>query len=184
MAQRQTQQTQQLQQPRGLGKISLINGDENMSVVATAVIITERGVVKIKDENKGTYTLCGCEKPSLCMCVRWVHQYRDKIEKKSVYVNDPNAAAGYAANVAKAEREKVEKAKADKAKAAYQCQTPFIHHQYRQPTPQFSPVPLRTSLSLPLLPSLTQQPLLMSPQLLQFAQQNPTPPHIRPIHKF
>ena len=71
-------------QQRNLGKISLINGDENRSVVATAVIITERGVVKIKDEAKGTYILCGCDsKPSLCMCVRWVHQYKDKIQKKA-----------------------------------------------------------------------------------------------------
>jgi hypothetical protein len=154
----------QTQQPRELGKISLVNGDANMSVVATAVIITERGVVKIKDETKGTYILCSCEKPSLCMCVRWVHQYKDKIQKQSVYINDPNAAAGYAANIAKAEREK-----AEKAKAAYQCQTPSIQHQYRQPTPQFSPVPLRTSLSLPQLPSLTQQ--------------YPTPP-IQPIPRF
>ena len=162
-------------QQRNLGKISLINGDENRSVVATAVIIIERGVVKIKDEDKGTYTICGCDKPSLCSCVRWVHQYKDKIRKQSVYISDPDAAAGYAANVAKAEREKIEKAKADKAKAAYQCQTPFIRHQYRQPTPQYSPVPPRTSLSLPPLPSLTQQPLLMSPQLLQFSQHHPKP---------
>jgi hypothetical protein len=169
---------------RHLGKISLINGDEHKSVVATAVIIAEHGVVKIKDEIKGTYTLCGCEKPSLCMCVRWVHQYRDKIRKQSVYISDPDAAAGYAANVAKAEREKIEKEKADKTKAAYQCQTPFIRRQYRQPQPQFSPAPLRTSLSMPPLPPLTQQPLLMSPQLLQFAQQNPTPPHIQPVPKF
>ena len=160
----------QIQQPRGLGKISLINGDEDRSVVATAVIITEHGVVKIKDEDKGTYALCGCDKPSLCMCVRWVHQYRDKIQKKSVYISDPDAAAGYAANIAKAEREKEEKAKADKAKAAYQCQTPFIRHQYRQPTP----VPLRTSLSLP------QLPLFPSPSL---TQQYPTPP-IQPIRRF
>ena len=181
MAQRQQQQTQQR---RSLGKISLINGDEDRSVVATAVIITEHGVVKIKDEDKGTYALCGCDKPSLCMCVRWVHQYRDKIRKQSVYISDPDAAAGYAANVAKAEKAKADKEKADKAKAAYQCQTPFIRNQYRQHQPQFSPVPLRTSLSLPPLPSLTQQPLLMSPQLLQFAQQNPTPPHIQPFSKF
>jgi len=113
--------------------------------------------------------------------VRWVHQYRDQIRKQSVYVNDPDAAAGYAANVAKAEKEK-----AEKSKAAYQCQTPFIRREYRQPQPQFSPVPLRTSLSLPPLPlpSLTQQPLQMSPQLLQFAKQNPTPPHIQPVPKF
>ena len=181
MAQRQQQQPQQR---RDLGKISLINGDEDRSVVATAVIIAEHGVVKIKDEIKGTYALCGCDKPSLCMCVRWVHQYGDKIRKQSVYSSDPEAAAGYAANVAKAEKAKADKEKADKAKAAYQCQTPFIRQQYRQPQPQFSPVPLRTSLSLPPLPSLTQQPLLMSPQLLQFAQQNPTPPHIQPISKF
>jgi len=162
-------------QQRNLGKISLVNGDKHMSVVATAVIITERGVVKIKDDVKGTYVLCGCEKPSLCRCDRWVHQYKDKIRKQSVYINDPDAAAGYAANVAKAEREKEEKEKADKAaKAAYQCQTPFIRHQYRQPTPQFSPVPLRTSLSLP------QLPLFPSPSL---TQQYPTP-HIQPIRRF
>ena len=146
MAQRQQQEPQKR---RSLGKISLVNGDENMSVVATAVIIAEHGVVKIKDETKGTYALCGCDKPS-CMCVRWVHQYKDKIRKKSVYISDPDAAAGYAANVAKAEREKIEKAKTEQAKAAYQRQTPFIRH--RQPTPQYSPVPLRTSLSLPPLP--------------------------------
>ena len=152
---------QQIQQ-RNLGTISLINGDQYMTVVATAIIITERGVVKIKDENKGTYILCGCEKPSMCMCVRWVHQYKDRIQKKSVYINDPDAAAGYAANVAKAEREKEEKEKADKAaKAAYQCQTPFIRHQYCQPTPQHSPVPLRTQLSLPPVP------LFPSPSLTQ-----------------
>jgi hypothetical protein len=159
----------------------------------TANIIDERGVVKIRDDNKGTYTLCGCEKPSLCMCVRWVHQYRDQIQKNSVYINDPNAAAGYAANVAKAEKEKADKekadkAKADKAKAASQCHTPFVRRQYSQPLPPPSPVPLRTSLSLPLLPPLLsstpQQPIPMSPQLLLFAQQNPTPPHIRPIPKF
>ena len=179
---------QQQRQERSLGKISLINGDKDMSVVATANIIDERGVVKIRDDNKGTYTLCGCEKPSLCMCVRWVHQYRDQIQKNSVYINDPNAAAGYAANVAKAEREKAEKEKADKAKAASQCHTPFVRRQYRQPLPPPSPAPLRTSLSLPLLPPLLsstpQQPIPMSPQLLLFAQQNPTPPHIRPIPKF
>ena len=107
MAQRQQQQPQTR---RSLGKISLINGDEKMSVVATAVIITEHGVVKIKDEDKGTYTLCGCDKPSLCRCVRWVHQYRDQIRKQSVYISEPDAAAGYAANVAKAEKEKAEKA--------------------------------------------------------------------------
>ena len=157
----QIQQIQQIQQQRNLGTISLINGDQYMTVVATAIIITERGVVKIKDENKGTYILCGCEKPSMCMCVRWVHQYKDRIQKKSVYINDPDAAAGYAANVAKAEREKAEKVKADKAKAAYQCQTPFIRHQYCHPTPQYSPVPLRTSLSLPPLP------LFPSPSLTQ-----------------
>ena len=177
-------------QQRNLGKVSLINGDEERSVVATANIIADRGVVKIKDDNKGTYTLCVCEKPSLCMCVRWVHQYKDIIEKKSVYINDPDAAAGYAAIVAKAEREKEEKEKAnaDKAKAAYQCNTPFVRRQYRQPLPPPSPAPLRTSLSLPLLPPLLsstpQQPIPMSPQLLLFAQQNPTPPHIRPIPKF
>ena len=154
-------------QQRNLGKISLVNGDKHMSVVATAVIITERGVVKIKDDVKGTYVLCGCEKPSLCRCDRWVHQYKDKIQNKSVYVNDPEAAAGYAANVVKAEKAKADKAKADKAKAAYQCQTPFVRHQYRQPTPQFSPVPLRTSLSLP------QLPLFPSPS-----------PPIQPIPRF
>ena len=135
----------QRQQPRGLGKISLINGDEHMSVVATAVIITERGVVKIKDDNKGTsYTVCGCDKPSLCMCVRWVHQYRDKIQKQSVYISDPDAAAGYAANVAKAEKEKAEKAS--------KWQQPPSRQYHQQPTTPKPQAPLRTSLSLPQLP--------------------------------
>jgi len=137
----------QRQQPRGLGKISLINGDEHMSVVATAVIITERGVVKIKDDNKGTsYTVCGCDKPSLCMCVRWVHQYRDKIQKQSVYISDPDAAAGYAANVAKAEKEKAEKAS--------KWQQPPSRQYHQQPTTPKPQAPLRTSLSLPQLPRL------------------------------
>jgi hypothetical protein len=137
----------QRQQPRGLGKISLINGDEHMSVVATAVIITERGVVKIKDDNKGTsYTVCGCDKPSSCMCVRWVHQYRDKIQKQSVYISDPDAAAGYAANVAKAEKEKAEKAS--------KWQQPPSRQYHQQPTTPKPQAPLRTSLSLPQLPRL------------------------------
>ena len=137
----------QRQQPRGLGKISLINGDEHMSVVATAVIITERGVVKIKDDNKGTsYTVCGCDKPSLCMCVRWVHQYRDKIQKQSVYISDPDAAAGYAANVAKAEKEKAEKAS--------KWQQPPSRQYHQQPTTPKPQAPLRTSLSLPNLSRL------------------------------
>ena len=137
----------QRQQPRGLGKISLVNGDEHMSVVATAVIITERGIVKIKDDNKGTsYTLCGCDKPSLCMCVRWVHQYRDKIQKKSVYISDPDAAAGYAANVAKAEKEKAEKAS--------RWQQPPSRQYHQQPMTPKPQAPLRTSLSLPQLPRL------------------------------
>ena len=135
----------QRQQPRGLGKISLINGDEHMSVVATAVIITERGVVKIKDDNKGTsYTVCGCDKPSLCMCVRWVHQYRDQIRKQSVYISEPDAAAGYAANVAKAEKEKAEKAS--------KWQQPPSRQYHQQPTTPKPQAPLRTSLSLPQLP--------------------------------
>ena len=135
----------QRQQPRGLGKISLINGDEHMSVVATAVIITERGVVKIKDDNKGTsYTVCGCDKPSLCRCVRWVHQYRDQIRKQSVYISEPDAAAGYAANVAKAEKEKAEKAS--------RWQQPPSRQYHQQPTTPKPQAPLRTSLSLPQLP--------------------------------
>ena len=134
-------------QQRNLGKISLINGDEHMSVVATAVIITERGVVKIKDDNKGTsYTVCGCDKPSLCMCVRWVHQYRDKIQKQSVYISDPDAAAGYAANVAKAEKEKAEKAS--------RWQQPPSRQYHQQPMTPKPQAPLRTSLSLPQLPRL------------------------------
>ena len=136
----------QRQQPRGLGKISLINGDEHMSVVATAVIITERGVVKIKDEDKGTYTLCGCDKPSLCRCVRWVHQYRDQIRKQSVYISEPDAAAGYAANVAKAEKEKAEKAS--------KWQQPPSRQYHQQPTTPKPQAPLRTSLSLPNLSRL------------------------------
>ena len=135
----------QRQQPRGLGKISLINGDEHMSVVATAVIITERGVVKIKDDNKGTsYTVCGCDKPSLCRCVRWVHQYRDQIRKQSVYISEPDAAAGYAANVAKAEKEKAEKAS--------RWQQPPSRQYHQQPMTPKPQAPLRTSLSLPQLP--------------------------------
>ena len=137
----------QRQQPRGLGKISLINGDEHMSVVATAVIITERGVVKIKDDNKGTsYTVCGCDKPSLCRCVRWVHQYRDQIRKQSVYISEPDAAAGYAANVAKAEKEKAEKAS--------RWQQPPSRQYHQQPMTPKPQAPLRTSLSLPQLPRL------------------------------
>ena len=133
-------------QQRNLGKISLVNGDKHMSVVATAVIITERGVVKIKDETKGTYVLCGCDKPSLCMCVRWVHQYRDIIQKQSVYINDPDAAAGYAANVAKAEKEKAEKAS--------KWQQPPSRQYHQQPTTPKPQAPLRTSLSLPNLSRL------------------------------
>ena len=133
-------------QQRNLGKISLVNGDKHMSVVATAVIITERGVVKIKDETKGTYVLCGCDKPSLCMCVRWVHQYRDIIQKQSVYINDPDAAAGYAANVAKAEKEKAEKAS--------RWQQPPSRQYHQQPMTPKPQAPLRTSLSLPNLSRL------------------------------
>ena len=133
-------------QQRNLGKISLVNGDEHMSVVATAVIITERGVVKIKDDVKGTYVLCGCEKPSLCRCDRWVHQYKDRIRKQSVYISDPVAAAGYAANVAKAEKEK-----AEKASKWQQPPTRQYHQQPMTPKPQ---APLRTSISLPQLPRL------------------------------
>jgi hypothetical protein len=132
---------------RHLGKISIINGDEHKSVVATAVIIAEHGVVKIKDEDKGTYILCGCEKPSLCRCVRWVHQYADKIRKQSVYISDPVAAAGYAANFAKAEKEKAEKAS--------KWQQPPSRQYHQQPmTPKPQQAPLRTSLSLPQLPRL------------------------------
>ena len=145
MAQRQQQQ--QPQKRRSLGKISLVNGDEKMSVVATAAIIAEHGVVKIKDENKGTYILCGCDKPSLCRCVRWVHQYGDKIRKQSVYISDPVAAAGYAANVAKAEKEKAEKA----SKWQHPPPTRQYHQQPMTPKPQ---APLRTSISLPQLPRL------------------------------
>ena len=144
MAQRQQQQ--QPQKRRSLGKISLINGDEKMSVVATAAIITEHGVVKIKDEIKGTYTLCGCDKPSLCTCVRWVHQYRDQIRKQSVYISEPDAAAGYAANVAKAEKEKAEKAS--------KWQQPPSRQYHQQPMTPKPQAPLRTSLSLPQLPRL------------------------------
>ncbi len=133
-------------QQRNLGKISLVNGDANMSVVATAVIITERGVVKIKDDVKGTYVLCGCEKPSLCRCNRWVHQYADKIRKQSVYINDPDAAAGYAANVTKAERQKAEKAS--------KWQQPPSREYHQQPMTPKPQAPLRTSLSLPQLPRL------------------------------
>ena len=145
MAQRQ-------QQPRGLGKISLVNGDEKMSVVATAAIIAECGVVKIKDENKGTYILCGCDKPSLCRCVRWVHQYGDKIRKQSVYISDPVAAAGYAANVAKAEKEKAENAA--KSAAASKWKQPSHQYHQQQPMTPKPQAPLRTSLSLPQLPRL------------------------------
>ena len=144
MAQRQQQQ--QPQKRRSLGKISLVNGDEKMSVVATAVIIAEHGVVKIKDENKGTYILCGCDKPSLCRCVRWVHQYGDKIRKQSVYISDPVAAAGYAANVTKAEKEKAEKAS--------RWQQPPSRQYHQQPMTPKPQAPLRTSLSLPQLPRL------------------------------
>ena len=134
-------------QKRNLGKISLVNGDEHMSVVATAVIIAEHGVVKIKDDIRGTlYTLCRCDKPSLCMCVRWVHQYRDIIQKQSVYINDPDAAAGYAANVAKAEKEKAEKAS--------KWQQPPSRQYHQQPMTPKPQAPLRTSLSLPQLPRL------------------------------
>jgi len=145
MAQRQQQQ--QPQKRRSLGKISLINGDEKMSVVATAAIITEHGVVKIKDEIKGTYILCGCDKPSLCRCDRWIHQYRDQIRKQSVYISDPVAAAGYAANVTKAEKEKAEKASKWKQPPSHQ------YHQQPMTTPK-PQAPLRTSLSLPQLPRL------------------------------
>ena len=165
MAQRQ-------QHPRGLGKISLVNGDENMSVVATAVIIAECGVVKIKDEDKGTYILCGCDKPSLCRCVRWVHQYGDKIRKQSVYISDPVAAAGYAANVAKAEKEKAENAA--KSAAASKWKQPSHQYHQQQPMTPKPQAPLRTSLSLP------QLPLFPSPSL---TQQYPTPP-IQPIRRF
>jgi hypothetical protein len=147
MAQRQ-------QQPRGLGKISLVNGDENMSVVATAVIITEHGVVKIKDEDKGTYILCGCDKPSLCRCVRWVHQYGDKIRKQSVYISDPVAAAGYAANVTKAEKEKAENAAKSAAASKWQQPSQPSRQYQQQPMTPKPQAPLRTSLSLPQLPRL------------------------------
>ena len=151
MAQRQQQQPQKR---RSLGKISLVNGDEKMSVVATAAIITEHGVVKIKDEIKGTYILCGCDKPSLCRCDRWIHQYRDQIRKQSVYISDPVAAAGYAANVTKAEKEKAENAAKSAAASKWQQPSQPSRQYHQQPMTPKPQAPLRTSLSLPQLPRL------------------------------
>ena len=164
-----------LTQPKkNYGKVTLVNGDK--TVIATAILVSEtelvlerqtgltklKSVVKIQsDDGKGKFAICDCEQSKLsrCMCMRWIHQYRDKVVRPSIYASDPAAAAGYFAN---------------------KTSTP----KYTVPIPPRTPTPVvrrpmtrvtsMTSLNLPPMPH----------QLLMFAQQNPTPQHIRPVHKF
>jgi len=172
MAQSQTQASQQPKQ--NYGKVTLVNGDK--TVIATAVLVSEtelvldrqtgltklKSVVKIQsDDGKGKFAICDCEQTRLsrCMCSRWIHQYRDKVVRPSIYASDPVAAAGYFAN-------KI-------SKPSYTVPVPP-----RTPTPvvrrPMTRVTSMTSLNLPPMP----------PQLLMFSQQNPTPQHIQPIPKF
>ena len=174
MAQTQSQAFQQ-QPKKNYGKVTLVNGDK--TVIATAVLVSEtefvlerqtgltklKSVVKIQsDDGKGKFAICDCEQSKLsrCMCTRWIHQYKNQVVRPSIYASDPAAAAGYLVN---------------------KTSTP----KYTVPVPPRTPTPVvrrpmtrittsMTSLNLPPMP----------PQLLLFAQQNPTPQYIRPVHKF
>jgi len=179
MAQTQTQASQKQQQTKkNCGKVTLVNGDK--TVIATAVLVSEtelvlerqtgltklKSVVKIhSDDGKGKFALCDCEQTKLsrCMCTRWIHQYRDKVVRPSIYASDPAAAAGYFAN-----------------KTANETSTP----KYTVPLPPRTPTPVvrRPMTRITSMTSLNLPP--MPPQLLMFAQQNPTPQHIRQIPKF
>ncbi len=172
MAQTQTQASQasQQQQPKkNCGKVTLVNGDK--TVIATAVLVSETelvlekdrlgrqtGVTKLKsvvkihsDDGKGKFAICDCEQSRLsrCMCTRWIHQYRDKVVRPSIYASDPVAAAGYFAN---------------------KTSTP----KYTVPLPPRTPTPVvrRPMTRVTSMTSLNLPP--MPPQLLLFAQQTPT----------
>ena len=173
MAQTQTQasqQQQQQQQPKkNCGKVTLVNGDK--TVIATAVLVSEtelvlekdqlgrqtgltklKSVVKIhSDDGKGKFAICDCEQSRLsrCMCTRWIHQYRDKVVRPSIYASDPVAAAGYYVN---------------------KTSTP----KYTVPLPPRTPTPVvrRPMTRVTSMTSLNLPP--MPPQLLLFAQQTPT----------
>ncbi len=176
MAQTQTQASQesQKQTKKNCGKVTLVNGDK--TVIATAVLVSEtefvlerqtgltklKNVVKIhSDDGKGKFAICDCEQTKLsrCMCTRWIHQYRDKVIRPSIYASDPAAAAGYLVN---------------------KTSTP----KYTVPLPPRTPTPVvrRPMTRVTSMASLNLPP--MPPQLLMFAQQNPTPQHIQPIPKF
>ena len=175
MAQTQTQASQQ-QTKKNYGKVTLVNGDK--SVIATAVLVSEtelvlerqtgltklKSVVKIhSDDGKGKFAICDCEQTTLsrCMCTRWIHQYRDKVVRPSIYASDPAAAAGYFENKIKTSKPK-----------------------YTVPLPPRTPTPVvrRPMTRVTSMTSLNLPP--MPPQLLMFAQQNPTPQHIQPVPKF
>ena len=180
MAQTQTQAFQQ-QPKKNYGKVTLVNGDK--TVIATAILVSEKvlvlerqtGLTKLKsvvkiqsDDGKGKFALCDCEQTKLsrCMCTRWIHQYKDKVVRPSIYASDPVAAAGYFAN-----------------KTANETSTP----KYTVPLPPRTPTPvvrrpMTRVTSMTSMTSLNLPP--MPPQLLRFAQQNPTPQYIRPIPKF
>jgi len=181
MAQTQTKASQQQQQQtkKNYGKVTLVNGDK--TVIATAILVSEtelvlerdqlgrqtgltklKSVVKIQsDDGKGKFAICDCEQTKLsrCMCTRWIHQYKDQVVRPSIYASDPAAAAGYFAN---------------------KTSTP----KYTVPLPPRTPTPVvrRPMTRVTSMTSLNLPP--MPPQLLLFAQQNPTPQHIRPIPKF
>ena len=163
------------QQPKkNYGKVTLVNGDK--TVIATAILVSEtelvlerqtgltklKSVVKIQsDDGKGKFAICDCEQSKLsrCMCMRWIHQYRDKVVRPSIYASDPAAAAGYFVN---------------------KTSTP----KYTVPIPPRTPTPVvrRPMTRITSITSLNLPP--MPPQLLMFAQQNPTQQYIRPIPKF
>ena len=178
MAQTQTQASQKQQQTKkNCGKVTLVNGDK--TVIATAVLVSEtelvlerqtgltklKSVVKIhSDDGKGKFAICDCEQSRLsrCMCTRWIHQYRDKVVRPSIYASDPAAAAGYFANKTSTPKYTVP--------LPPRTPTPVV----RRPMTRVTSMTSMASLNLPPMP----------PQLLLFAQQNPTPQHIQPIHKF
>ena len=173
MSQTQTQAFQQ-QPEKNYGKVTLVNGDK--TVIATAILVSEKvlvlerqtGLTKLKsvvkiqsDDGKGKFAICDCEQSKLsrCMCTRWIHQYRDRVVRPSIYASDPAAAAGYLVN---------------------KTSTP----KYTVPLPPRTPTPVvrRPMTRVTSMTSLNLPP--MPPQLLMFAQQNPTPQHIQPIPKF
>ena len=175
MAQTQTQASQQPK--KNCGKVTLVNGDK--TVIATAVLVSEtelvlerqtgltklKSVVKIhSDDGKGKFAICDCEQSRLsrCMCTRWIHQYRDKVVRPSIYASDPVAAAGYYVNKTSTPKYTVP--------LPPRTPTPVV----RRPMTRVTSMTSMASLNLPPMP----------PQLLMFAQQNPTPQHIQPIPKF